>query len=191
MKQKEELQLQDINKAINILKAGGVVIFPTDTVYGIGCSYDDQRAQDRIYKVKGTKKTQAFPILITSTDQLDDLVDKNPQSQELMQKYWPGGLTIIMNSKSTGAKVGLRMPDSDIVISLIKGLGRPIIGTSANFHGQKPPTNFEELNPEFTRLADYVLKGECKTGIESTVVDATVLPVKVLRQGVVKLANKL
>lgn len=84
-------------------------------------------------------------------------------------------------------KIGIRIPDSRLVRSLIEKVGDPIIGTSANFHGQKSVANFESLDPKLVELADYVLKGECAGGIESTVVDLTVNPPKVLREGAIKI----
>lgn len=202
MKQPEESQSKEIEKAAQILKNGGVIIFPTDTVYGIGCWFDSKQAVNRIYQIKGTPKDQPFPILVSNIKQVEALAEIPDIARELMQKYWPGGLTIILPGLSTyfkpglkqlhkpgleHAKLGFRMPDSSLVMTLIEKAGKPIIGTSANFHGATAPKSFEELDPEFIKLADYVLKGECKLGVESTVVDVTFNPPKILRQGAVSL----
>lgn len=198
---------RDLKKAVEVLKAGGVVIFPTDTVYGIGCLLDNPKAVNRIYKIKGTPKTQPFPVLVTSLGQVEQLAKVNQIAQELMNNYWPGGLTIILNAKpnpyspshsESGSeyvgepgfghgKIGFRMPDSDLVRNLIKCVGKPIVGTSANFHGHPTPKSYEGLDPNFVKLAGFVVKGECKLQKESTVVDTTIDPPKILRQGAVKL----
>lgn len=184
-----------IEKAIAVLKNGGIVIFPTDTVYGIGCRFDIQAAVNRIYQIKGTAKSQPFPILVSSIKQVERIANINPQAKELMSKFWPGGLTIILSPRhpelvsGSHQKVGFRMPDSSLVRSLIEGVGVPVIGTSANFHGSNVPKSFKELDSGLIKLADFVVEGKCKQGIESTVVDATINPPKILRQGAVKLTE--
>ena len=184
MKKQEEL-------ALKILNGGGVIIFPTDTVYGIGCRFTGRDAIDRIHKIKGTPKTQQFPILVSNADQVEKLAIVNINARDLIKKYWPGGLTIILSSRhpelvSGSKKIGFRQPDSTLINNLTENVG-PIIGTSANFHGDPTPRSYEELNPQFIKLADFVIKGKCKKGIESTVVDLTTNKIEVLRQGAVKL----
>lgn len=184
---KDSSQSKELAKAAEIIKKGGVVVFPTDTVYGIGANFADQQALEKIYKIKGTEKKQQFPVLVKSISQAQEIVDLGKTAQDLAEKYWPGGLTIIAQSKSTKGKIGVRQPNHVVPVSIIKMANTPIIGTSANFHGQKTPTNMGDLDPKFTKLVDYVVLGECKNAIESTVVDTTVDPPKILRQGAVKL----
>ena len=193
-----------LEKAAQILKAGGIVIFPTDTVYGIGCRFDAAKAIKRIYQIKGTPKTQPFPILVSNLNQVKKLARVTKVADLLIKKYWPGGLTIILNARHPErerriysdssatpqndiSKVGFRMPDSDFIRSFINKVGVPIIGTSANFYGQKPAKSFKDLDPKLVGLADFVIKGRCQKGIESTVVDTTVDPPKILRQGAITL----
>ena len=176
-----------IKKAIAILRKGGIVIFPTDTVYGIGCRFDDKEVVSRLYKIKKTPDGQQFPILVSNLNQVEELAVINKTGEELIKKYWPGALTIILKSKNGIEKIGFRMPDSALIKSIIDGLGEPIIGTSANFHGSRAPKSYEELDLDFIKLADFVVAGKCQLGIESTVVDATGDVPKVLRQGVITL----
>ena len=202
MKKPEEYRLKDLKKAVTIFKNGGVVIFPTDTVYGIGCRFDDQKATERIYQIKKTPKNQKFPILVSSIGQVRKLAKVGKVAQKLIEKYWPGGLTIILPSRhpererriysdssatpqNDTSKVGFRMPDSDLIRFLIEKIGVSIIGTSANFYGQKPAKSFKNLDSQILELADLVIKGKCRRGIESTVVDATSDPPKILRKGAV------
>lgn len=175
-------ETKDLSSAAEILKNGGVVIFPTDTVYGIGCRYDDKDAVDRIYKIKSRSNSQPFPVLVSSVKQVERLVIITPSARELIEKYWPGGLTILLKTKDN-QKIGFRMPDHQEILSMINLVGVPIIGTSANFHGQPPPASFKKLDPKLIKLADFVLKGKSGGGIESTVVDITTGKIKILRQG--------
>lgn len=176
-----------LKKASEILKSGGVVIFPTDTVYGIGCRFDLPGSVNRIRQIKGTPREQSFPVLVASASQVKKIAIINPQAKKLIDKYWPGGLTIIMKLRKENGKIGFRLPSSSVAKSLIRKVGVPIIGTSANFHGKPAPKSYQDLDPEFIKLADYVVKGKCEGGIESTVVDTTVNPPKILRQGAIKL----
>ncbi|OGD87106.1 threonylcarbamoyl-AMP synthase [Candidatus Curtissbacteria bacterium RBG_13_35_7] len=181
----DELQYQEIETAVEILKKGGVILFPTDTVYGLGCRMDRPTAIQRIKKIKRT--TQYLPILVDNINQVHKLAFMDNQAIHLANIYWPGGLTIILKSKRENEKIGIRMPNSNVVRQLIDRLGIPIIGTSANFHGAKAVYSDKELDPKLVSLVDYVIKGECDQKIESTVVDATLIPVKVLREGAVKI----
>jgi len=198
---------KDLHKAASVLRRGGIVIFPTDTVYGIGCRFDNKDAISRLYQIKGTSKDQPFPILVSDVNQVKKLAEVNNLAQNLIDKYWPGALTIILPGLSTypkpgleqlykpglnalnAEKIGFRMPNSKLVLDLINKVGVPIIGTSANFHGQKPPKSFAELDPKIIKLADFTIKGRCQKGIESTVVDATIDPPKILRQGVLRIRS--
>lgn len=183
MKKPEKSRLKELNKVVEVLKSGGVVIFPTDTVYGIGCKWDNPGAVARIGNIKSS--SQNFPLLIANISQANMIGKITPQALQLINKYWPGGLTILVKSKLTGQKIGIRMPASDDVNFMIKKLGSPIIGTSANFHGQKAPTQSADLDPRLIKLVDFVVEGECKKGKESTVIDTTVSPAKILRHGAV------
>lgn len=181
MKKQDELSL-----AVKILKSGGIVIFPTDTVYGIGCRCDNGDALERIYKIKARPKDQPFPHLVSSLSQVEKIANVTPLAKKLINKYWPGALTIIVDCDD-GQKIGFRMPDNKNLLYIIDKVGVPIIGTSANFHTQPSPKSYEELDPDIIKKADYVLKGDCQKGIESTVVDATENKLKILRQGAVPL----
>lgn len=183
MNGQETSQLKEIEKAANVLRRGGVVIFPTDTVYGIGCRFDNRDALKRIKNIKGSK--QNFPVLISNFKEAHQVAKVNTAALDLAQKYWPGALTLILKKQSSTGKIGIRIPNHKIAISLIDKLGFPVVGTSANFHGQKPPTSYEELDPKIIALADFVVYGKCKEKIESTVVDATTTPIKILRKGAV------
>lgn len=190
--------MNNIKKAIKILKQGGIIVYPTDTAFGVGCRIDNEEAIEKLFKVRKRPPRKAVPVLVDSfgmakiywASPLPDIV------RHLSDKYWPGGLTIIYKARQDLVSpivrgftktVGLRMPDHEVPLKLITGNGVPILGPSANFHGEKTPYSFKDLDPQFIKKVDYVLKGICKTKIASTVVNTTVNPPKILRQGMIKI----
>mgnify|MGYP003394998182 FL=1 len=183
-----QLLLPEIEKAAQVLKKDGVVIFPTDTVYGVGCIFDNKKAVERIYRMKKRDANQQFPNLVSEISQVEKEAEITPLAQNLIDTFWPGGLTIILKKKNSKEKIAFRMPNSWLIKSLITQAGKPIIGTSANFHGEVTPKSFKELNPEFTKQADFVLEGECQLAVESTIVDATGDSLKIIRQGAVNVS---
>lgn len=186
-----------IDQAITIINKGGIVIFPTDTAFGIGCRMDDRKAVDRLFAIRKRPRTQATPVLVSSREQaLAYYFDPSEIVRHLMDQYWPGALTIIARCKKKivyspirggGQTIGLRMPNHETALSLIKGVGVPILGPSANFSGFPTPYRFEELDPELVKLVDIVIPGECSLESASTVVDCSVMPYKIVRQGAIKL----
>lgn len=191
------LEKEEIKKAVAILKSGGVGVFPTDTAYGVGCRIDNKSAVDWLFEVKKRPKDMAVPVLVNSVNMAKGYIDESFLDSfcELASQYWPGGLTIVVKVKKEliyvlvrggGGTVGFRMADSQVVEGLIEGVGVPIIGTSANFYGKETAFSFEELNPEFIEIVDFVIKGECKLKKPSTVVDITSQPYKLIRKGAVE-----
>lgn len=185
-----------LTEAIKVLKEGGIVIYPTDTAFGIGCRMDDSIAVERLFKIRKRPVSQATPVLVNSIDMAQKYLHSplSDNVRHLMSRYWPGALTIIYPCRENlvpplvrgdGKNLGFRMPDHEIALSLIKGVGVPILGPSANFHGKSTPYEYDGLDPELVKLVDYVIYGECKTGNVSTVVDCSVAPWKILRQGAV------
>lgn len=194
IKTKEKLSLEE---AAKIIKEGGIVVFPTDTVFGVGCRFDDAAAVERIYKIKDKPKDGPLPILIGDRGDLAKLSCRvSKEAQELMDKFWPGGLTVILPCSSPkippflfgrDGGVGIRLPNHPITLELIQKAQVPLIGTSANFHGEGAAKTFGEINPKFLELVDGSIIGECFLGEESTVVDCTKKPYKVVRQGALSL----
>ncbi len=184
-------------RAVEILKKGGIVIFPTDTAFGIGCRMDNKKAVGRLLEIRKRPKSMATPVLVDGTEMAKDYWAFLPKNvlDKLIKPYWPGALTIILYCnkvkvptlvRSGGDTLGIRMPNHPITLKLIKNIGIPILGPSANFHGDKTPFKFKDLNPKLVKLADYVLPGKTSNlGSTSTVVDCSVSPWKILRQGAV------
>ncbi len=187
----------DLKKAIYILNNGGIVIYPTDTAYGIGCRIDKPDAVERLFRIRKRPLTQATPVLVSSTEMaLPYFAQPTDIVRHLMKTYWPGSLTIVYYCRQDliyspirggGKSVGLRMPDHQVALELIHGVGVPILGPSANFHSGETPYSRKNLDPALVKLVDFVIPGECKIGNVSTVVDCTVSPYRIIRQGATKL----
>lgn len=190
--------MDQINQAAQIIKEGGVVIFPTDTAFGVGCRIDSEAAIKRLFTLRKRPETQATPVLVSSIEMAQEYLHPIPYivSDKLVKHYWPGALTIVLPCKSEkipalvrggGHTLGIRMPDHEITLSLIDKVGVPLLGPSANFHGNITPFSFEKLDPELVKLVDFVVKGECRRKEASTVIDCSKEPWKILREGAVKI----
>ena len=192
---------KQVKKAIKVLRDGGIVIFPTDTAFGIGCRIDNKDAIERLFKIRRRKDNEPVLALVDSIEMAQNYLLPIPKKvkDELINVYWPGKITIILQSRKdkvpnlvTGGTgtLGVRFPNNPTILQLIKGVGVPIIAPSANFSGERTPFKFEELNPELVKQVDYVLNGI--VGLEkkvSTVIDCTVEPWKIIREGAVKIQN--
>ncbi len=188
----------NVNKAIRVLRDGGIVIFPTDTAFGIGCRIDRHDAVDRLFSIRRRSISQAMPVLVSSMAMaLAYLNTPSDIVRRLMKEYWPGALTIVAPCRENlvyspirgvTKNVGVRMPDHETTLSLIRGVGVPILGPSANFHGLPTPFRYEDLDKNLIARVDYVVTGISKAGNVSTVVDASVTPIRIIRQGAVWLS---
>lgn len=190
-----ELEKQ-IQASIDILKRGGVVAFPTDTVYGMGANVFNERAVEKVYKVKQRPKSLPLPVLLLNITQLTIVVNViSPLMLCLARKFWPGGLTIIEHKASDipdiitagGDTVAVRIPHHRIPMDLISGLGTPIVGTSANISGEPSALDGKEVRRQIGDHVDFVIDDgvRCSGGVESTVIDITTGAVEILREGVI------
>ncbi|MBI4039681.1 threonylcarbamoyl-AMP synthase [Candidatus Daviesbacteria bacterium] len=187
-------------KARGLVKNGGVIVFPTDTVWGIGCLFDNEQAVERIFTIKKRPKDLPLQVLIADKQQLDLLVDQLPDHiRQMMEKFWPGALTIIMDAKDgldlplviVDRSIGIRLPNHQDLRNFINDLGKPLAATSANFHGEIAPVAKADLSTDFIRQVDLVLDGKTGFGVESTVVDARTRQLKIIRQGAVHLGESV
>jgi L-threonylcarbamoyladenylate synthase len=180
--------------AARLLRQGSLVCYPTDTVYGIGALASEAAAVKRLFAVKGRQPDKALPVLIADTSQAPTLAEVSPLARALMQAFWPGGLTIVMPKRAGfrsaalagGHTVALRVPDCDIVRDIIRLLGEPVTGTSANRSGSRAPLTAAEAAFQMGELVELVIDGGRTPGaIESTVVDLTEGAPRILREGAV------
>lgn len=191
--------MDKIKQAIKVFNEGGIVIFPTDTAIGIGCRIDNEGAVKKLFKIRKRPENKPMLVLVDSIEMAQNYL--LPISQEVKDKfikpYWPGKLTIILQSKIDrvprlvrgGANtLGVRFPNNKILLELIRKVGVPIVAPSANFSGEKTPYNLNDLNPELVKQADYILNTEISLEKNvSTIIDCTVKPWKLIRQGAVKI----
>jgi len=187
-----------VSEAIRVLKNGGIVIFPTDTAFGIGCRIDDEKTIERLFKIRERPKNQATPVLVDSVEMAQKYLLPVPKDviDKLIKPYWPGALTIILPCKTDkvlklvrggGITLGIRVPNHTTTQQIIKDVGVPILGPSANFHGEKTPYRFEDLDENLVKLVDYVVSGKCSVKQASTVIDCSEKPWKIIRHGAIEL----
>lgn len=185
---------EELAKAIEIVRDGGVIIYPTDTACGIGGRIDNADTVTRVFSIKGRDLTKATPILFSSIGMVKEYVTDIPAEVEekLMTEYWPGALTIILPAKEEkvhelirggGKTIGVRIPQYAAITELIHEVGVPLIGTSANFAGEPSIYTTNDIPEQLAALVDYIFPGECSLRKPSTVVDCTVTPWKVVREG--------
>ncbi|MFC1511950.1 L-threonylcarbamoyladenylate synthase [Candidatus Latescibacterota bacterium] len=184
---------ESITRAVVILRAGGVIVYPTETVYGIGCDPLDQRACERIQDLKGRRETKAMLLVASSRRQVEDMAGPlDPLASALADRFWPGPLTIVLKPAGTlpphllgpTGGGGFRVSSDPVSTALARELGRPLVSTSANKTGTQPLVTFEEACAQFERLVDLVLPpAEKLSGVPSTLVDVTSGRLVVIRQG--------
>jgi L-threonylcarbamoyladenylate synthase len=185
---------REIERGVKILRKGGVIAFPTDTVYGLGADAFNSTAVERIYEIKDRAKHKQLPLLIADVEQLTTLAEPIPEiAWFLAKRFWPGGLTLVLSKTDSvpaylapGATIAIRIPNHPVCLALIQNLGNPIIGTSANMSGQPVASTAEEVEQQLGRKIDFIINGgKCPSGKESTVVDVTRESPVILRQGII------
>ncbi|TET41011.1 MAG: threonylcarbamoyl-AMP synthase [Dehalococcoidia bacterium] len=185
---------QQVEKGIEILKKGGIIAFPTDTVYGLGCDAFCLRAVERIYEVKRRPRHLPFPLLLGDISQVTTVAKPlSGIALSLARRFWPGALTLVLPKSdslplylSSGGTVAVRIPDHPICFALIQGIGSPLVGTSANISGSYSALTADEVEQQLRERVDFIVDGgKCPGGNESTVVDATGVVPRILRQGII------
>lgn len=184
-----------IEEAAEVLRNGGLVAFPTETVYGLGADALNLDAVKDVFKVKGRPGDNPMIIHVSSQKHLFELFDEMPEKGEILsQAFWPGPLTlvskrtILVSDLVTGGldTVAVRMPDHPVALGLIEELGSGIVGPSANLSGRPSPTFASHVLDDLKGKVDIILDaGLCKYGLESTVIDLTVDPPTILRPGAI------
>ena len=183
--------------ALQVLRSGGLVAFPTDTVYGVGGLAFDSQAVERIYWAKQRAVEKAIPVLLGQEADLETIASSVPQmARRLASRFWPGPLTLVVSKKSSlpeavasGATVGARVPDHHIALALLRLAGAMAV-TSANLSGKTSARTADEVMQQLSGKVELVLDGgRTPGGIASTVVDCTKAEPKILRPGPVSLED--
>jgi L-threonylcarbamoyladenylate synthase len=188
-----------IEEAAHVLRNGGLIGYPTETVYGLGADAYNEEALERLFNIKGREMGKPISLLVGNVGMLEEVTCRIPPlAMSLIQGYWPGALTIIFESSKTcppiltanSGKVGVRISPHRIAQKLVEALKRPITSTSANLSGMPSLSDPLEVYRVFRGRIDLIIDGGKTEGEgESTVIDVTVSPPVVLREGTVRLKD--
>lgn len=179
----------NIEHAVDLIRSGALVIYPTDTVYGLGCDPFNSLAVRKLVDAKQRTKS-SLPVLIDTIDRAGHLGEFNDDARRLAEAFWPGPLTIVLPSKiplpgitSGSGLIGIRIPNHRTAMRLIVGCGGAVVGTSANLSGKKPAKSVDEIDSILKTRVDLVIDEGPTAGIESTVVRLSRKGWTILRQG--------
>lgn len=190
---KTEIFTDNLNKAAELIKAGELVAVPTETVYGLAGNGLDAEAVEKIYEVKGRPAVKPLALMVPDAEAMEKYCINVPQQAKyLAEKFWPGPLSIVLKSKDKvpeivragGDTVSMRCPDHAMTLELLKLSGLPFAAPSANPSGEPSPKNAETVAKYFDgEIAGIIDGGECGLGRESTIIDMSRIPYRILRQG--------
>jgi L-threonylcarbamoyladenylate synthase len=169
---------EGIEKAAKVAKDGGIIVFPTDTVYGIGCDPYNKKSVDKIYQIKGRSKTKPFPILAYSFDVASEIVEFDKDSKKIADKFWPGPLTLILKlrderlkeSLNLKEKIAIRVPNNSCLLNLLKN-SKFLVGTSANISGENSFTKSEDCYQKIRECDIFLDGGDIEDKGESTILE--------------------
>lgn len=196
MKIYNHLDENNLKEIVDVLNNDGLIIFPTDTVYGIACNSYSDKAIKKLYEAKKRDFSKPISVLTDSISKIDLMVDCiNDKEKELMDKYFPGNLTIIFNKKenvsnlltSNSPTIGVRIPNNEIALRILESYPYPLATTSANISGEDNGTEINDFIDEFKDSVSIVIDGGKTTDIPSTIVRVENNEIKVLREGSLKI----
>lgn len=186
---------EQVAAAVKILAAGGLVAFPTDTVYGLGAIFNNAAAVARIFTVKQRPLDSALPLVMADESQLEMVsAEVSPLARQLARRFWPGELTLVVAKSAEvpdclsagGATVAVRVSSHPVARALAAGLGTPLVGTSANVHGRPSPVTADEVRDQLGDGIEMIIDGgACRYGRESTIIDVSGAVPRIIRPGVV------
>jgi L-threonylcarbamoyladenylate synthase len=184
------------DEAIEVLKRGGLIVYPTETVYGLGVDATNEAALEKLWEFKGERGDKPVLVAVSDMTMAEKYVEFSSLGKKIAQKYWPSAVAIVAISKNLVAKkaqggantLGLRMPDNKMILKMIAEFGKPITSTSANVSGAPTARSKEEflrtVPEEKQKLIDlFIDAGELSARSPSTIVDTTGEEIKILRQG--------
>ncbi len=180
-----------IAQAAHVIHQGGLVIFPTETVYGLGAHFFDEKALGALREVKERSDDKPFSVLISNKEDIDDLAAVvHLSTYKIIDAFWPGPLTVVVPSRQQGKTIGLRMSNHPVALALVREARCPIAAPSANVEGDPPPTDCAQALRKLDGLVEMAIdSGEVSLGASSTVVDLTAAKLKILRPGPVRLED--
>jgi L-threonylcarbamoyladenylate synthase len=179
-------------RAADVLKDGGVILYPTDTIYGLGCLAGDRGAVRRLYHIKGRPESKPSLVLVDSPEMAGDVVAEiPPAARTLMDSCWPGPLTLVLRAAPgvpealTGGsgKIGVRLPADEFCVRMVRQAGAAVVSTSANRSGVEPAGRFDLLFAQFGGVVDLAVDGGGREGKPSTIADLSDGTLVILREG--------
>jgi L-threonylcarbamoyladenylate synthase len=186
---------QALHVAARIIMQGGIAVYPTETVYGIGVRFDDQQALQRLFKLKNRNQNKPVLLLLSRADDLVRISSQiPPEAQILTERFWPGPLTLVVPAAENlselvtagGSTIGCRVSSSASAAGLVLACGTPITSTSANLSGGPNPTSISEISADILEQADIVIDaGPSPGSVPSTVYDISQKPFRLVRAGVI------
>jgi L-threonylcarbamoyladenylate synthase len=189
-----------VAEAVRVIKAKGVIIYPTETLYGLGADPMSTEAMERIYAIKGRAAAKPIPFLIKDEEMLATLVEEVPaMGRELMARYWPGALTLIFRArkglpvplKGKDGFIGLRISSHPVARGIVEALDAPLTATSANLAGEEDILDGERMAQLFGSQVELIIDSGKVPGIGSTVIDLTVTPPRMVREGMIEVPHSL
>ena len=187
------------HRAGAVLRSGGIVAFPTDTVYGLGAVCTDAQAVRKVFEAKGRPENKPLSLLVSSISQVEQFAADIPESAyRLMEAFWPGALTVILKRDpevyiptevtAGGSTLGFRMPDNDMALKIIDILDTPVAAPSANLSGSRSAQNGQDVIDDLNTRVDMIIDaGQCQVGISSTIIDLSGDEPQILRQGTISM----
>ena len=188
----EETQLEDV---VELLLAGEVVAFPTDTVYGVACIYDNEEAIKKMKEAKGRTEYKPFPLMVSNKAQIQEVANTDERSEYIIDAWMPGAITIVLNKKSVlpdsatnnEPTVAIRMADDELVTTIINKVGKPLLVTSANLSGEPSTSRYKEVYEKLNGRIAALVARDSRGAKASTILDLTSPEIKVLREGPITL----
>ena len=172
-----------INDAVDILNDDGVIVLPTDTVYGLACRGDSEIGKNKIYRIKERNLNKKLPIIVDTYERLFDICEISEEKIRRIRSYFPGELTVILNKKNSEETVAVRMINNEIVNKIIERLDCYLYLTSANKSNEECISDISELIEEFEGKIDMIIMGSKMKKVNSTIVDMTGSEIKLVREG--------
>jgi L-threonylcarbamoyladenylate synthase len=190
---------ETIQQCISLLKSGRPVSFPTDTVYALGALISDIACVAKVFEIKQRPLTMALPILLAEPDDVDLVaMEVSDAARALMREFWPGALALVFKKTpfvpdivtAGSPTVAVRITAHPLSIEIVKGVGVPLVGTSANIHGRPSPTTAQDVESQIGDKVELIIDaGKTPGGIESTILDMSGDKPRILRQGAVAQAQ--
>ena len=186
--------LDQVGRAVGVLRNGGVIAMSTDTLYALTAAADGASAVRRVFQIKGRQEGRPLPLFVGSLEMAARIGELNDTASRLASRFWPGQLTIVVPKRQDyesealagSLTVGLRLPDHEIARAVIEALDAPVTGTSANLSGGPDPVTAEEVRSQLGDLIDLILDGgPCEHGVGSTIVGCSGEEPVILRQGAI------